>query len=97
MLLIASDKPKITESWRHALEKDFEIYVRDAYDRRALDLYLRKCPIEVLLLDIDLLTEDGVNELSEILQSRPDLHVILFAPKKDHGALAQLPPILLRP
>ena len=83
MLLIASDKPKITESWRHALEKDFEIYVRDAYDRRALDLYLRKCPIEVLLLDIDLLTEDGVNELSEILQSRPDLHVILFAPKKE--------------
>lgn len=78
MILIAASDPNLAASWHHALTPCYKVYELDAHDRRALDICLKKVPFEVLVVDLRLLGEAGVNEISDIKEIQPHLHIVVM-------------------
>ncbi len=78
MILIASPDSAQASIWHQALAPSFEIYEVDVHDRRSLDLCLKKVSFEVLVIDLALLGEAGINEVSAIKEIQPHLHVVVM-------------------
>lgn len=78
MILIASSDPERAAAWHRALLSCGEIYDVDVHDRRALDLCLKKANIDVLIVDLNLLGESGINEVSALRDLQPHLHIVVM-------------------
>lgn len=78
MILIASPNIAQGNSWRQVLSPFYHLYEIDIEDRHALELCLKKAPIDVLIVDISLLGEQGVVEISALKDILPNLHIIIM-------------------
>ncbi|MGE3319598.1 MAG: LuxR C-terminal-related transcriptional regulator [Candidatus Berkiella sp.] len=83
MLLIASSDVEVAARWHQTLGTDYPIYEVDVHDRRALDLCLKKVTFEVLIVDLQLLGESGVNEIASLRDIQPQLHIVIMARSPD--------------
>ncbi|MCS5712098.1 LuxR C-terminal-related transcriptional regulator [Candidatus Berkiella aquae] len=83
MILIASSDAAIATLWHKELESQFSVYEVDIHERRALDLCLKKVPFEVLVVDLQLLGESGVNEIASLRDIQPQLHIVIMAKVPD--------------
>ncbi|HRE31702.1 MAG TPA: hypothetical protein PLD88_07000, partial [Candidatus Berkiella sp.] len=79
MILIASSDATIATCWHKELESQFSVYEVDIHERRALDLCLKKVQFEVLVVDLQLLGESGVNEIASLRDIQPQLHIVIMA------------------
>jgi DNA-binding NarL/FixJ family response regulator len=78
MILIAAEEPEIAAKWRNVLSPLFDVYEVDVHDRRSLELCLKKVTIEVLVIDLGLLGESGINEVSALREIQPNLHIVVM-------------------
>src|SRR5262245_12616906 len=78
MILIASSDVALALSWHQALAGHYEIYEMDVHDRRTLDLCLKKVTFDVLILDLALLGEAGITEVSALKEIQPKLHIVVM-------------------
>lgn len=83
MILIAASDAGLAERWHKALAPSYKVYEVDAHDKRALDICLKKVPFEVLIVDLMLLGELGVNEISTIKEIQPHLHIVIMTKTTD--------------
>jgi DNA-binding NarL/FixJ family response regulator len=84
MILIASAEAAIAATWHQALvAASFDLYEVDAHDRRTLELCLKKVPFEALMIDIALLGENGINEISTLKDIQPQIHIIVMTRNPD--------------
>lgn len=79
MLLIATNDIDQATSWIEILSEEYKLYQPFARDRRTLEILLKKVPIEIVLLDYDLLDETGINDISVIQSFQPSCKIILFS------------------
>lgn len=78
MILIASPNAQRANAWRQVLSPFYRLYEVDVEDRRALELCLKKSPIDVLIVDLTLLGENGITEISSLKDILPNLHIIVM-------------------
>ncbi len=78
MILIACADTERAVSWHQVLSPCYEIYDVDIHDRRTLDLCLKKVAIEVLIVDLAMLGEAGINEVSALKEIQPNLHIVVM-------------------
>lgn len=78
MILIAAQEGERAASWRSVLSPLFDVYEVDVHDRRALELCLKKVIFEVLVVDLGLFGESGVNEVSALKELQPNLHIVVM-------------------
>ncbi len=78
MILIASPDSGQAAIWHQALAPMFDVYEVDVHDRRSLELCLKKVTFEVLVIDLALLGEAGINEVSAIKEIQPQIHVVVM-------------------
>lgn len=79
MILLASSHATLTTQWREVLiTAGFELYEVDAKDLRGLELLLKKVSIDVCLVDLELLGESGVNEISSLKDIQSNIHIIIM-------------------
>ncbi len=78
MILIACADTERAMAWHRILAPQYEIYEVDIHDRRSLDLCLKKVTLDVLVVDLALLGESGVNEVSSLKDAQPNLHIVLM-------------------
>jgi two-component system nitrate/nitrite response regulator NarL len=79
MILIASlDMEKATQ-WHELLSPLYPIYEVNVHDRRGLDLCLKKVTFDVLVVDLQLLGESGVNEIASLREIQPQLNIVIMA------------------
>lgn len=78
MILIACADISIAKAWHDALAALFHIYEVDVQDRRTLEVCLKKVNLDVLVLDIGLLGEGGITEISALRELQPHLHIIIM-------------------
>lgn len=78
MILIASSDTSKTEMWRQTLTPHYDVYEVDVHDRRSLDLVLKKVSFDVLIVDLALLGESGINEISELRELQPHIHIVIM-------------------
>lgn len=83
MILVASKDEALAKSWRDVLSPDYEIYHLDIHNQHALEHCLKKVSLDALIVDLDLLSEGGVHEISAIKALQPQLHVIVMAKNPD--------------
>lgn len=83
MILIASADVALAHTWRNALMPWHELYEVDIHERRALELCLKKVPFEVLIIDLALLGETGVHDISALKELQPYLHIIIMTKTVD--------------
>lgn len=79
MILIASANPSLAASWHHALSPLYEIYELDVHDRRTLELCLKKVTFEILVVELALLGESGINEISTLKEIQPNMNIVIMA------------------
>lgn len=79
MLLIASSDVEVAARWHQTLAAEYAIYEVDVHERRALDLCLKKVTFDVLVVDLQLLGESGVNEIASLREIQPQLHIVVMA------------------
>ncbi|MFI4938666.1 MAG: LuxR C-terminal-related transcriptional regulator [Candidatus Berkiellales bacterium] len=79
MILLASQNPALAIQWRQALTTHYPIYEVDLHDLRALELCLKKAPFDVLIVDLALLGEAGIHEISTLKAIHPTIHIIVMA------------------
>jgi two-component system nitrate/nitrite response regulator NarL len=79
MILIASSDVEMAARWHELLAKTYPIYEVDVHERRALDLCLKKVTIDVLVVDLQLLGESGVNEIASLREIQPGLNIVIMA------------------
>ena len=78
MILIGSPNVSLFDVWRNALEPQFPIYEVNVRDLHTLELCLKKVTFEVLLIDLALLGEQGVHEISTLREIQPNVHIIVM-------------------
>ncbi|MBS0287643.1 MAG: response regulator transcription factor [Proteobacteria bacterium] len=78
MILIACGETERAVSWRKSLVPFYQVYEVDVHEKRALDLCLKKVNFEVLIVDIALLGDAGINEVSALREIQPDLHIVVM-------------------
>lgn len=78
MILIAAQEAERASAWRQVLSPLFEVYEVDVHDRRAVELCLKKVSIEVLVIDLALLGDAGVNEVSALKEIQPNLNIVVM-------------------
>jgi len=79
MILIASSDTEMATRWHQLLSTTYSLYEVDVHDRRALDLCLKKVPFEVLVVDLQLLGDSGVNEIASLREIQPRLNIVIMA------------------
>lgn len=84
MILIASPNEAFAIKLHSMLSDNFEIYDVDLYSRSKLDLYLKKINVDVLIADIDIFSESGIHEISELKTMQPKMHIIILAGDVNH-------------
>lgn len=83
MILIASRNLAQANQWRQILSPFHRLYEIDVGDRRALDLCLKKANIDVLIVDLHLLGENGVTEIASFRDIQPTLNIIVMTDQPD--------------
>lgn len=83
MILIASLDVEKAQAWHQVLKPLYEVYELDIHDRRTLELTLKKVNFEALIVDLALLSDSGINEISELKELQPDLHIIVMTKTPD--------------
>ena len=78
MILIASPDTGQASQWHQVLAPLFEVYEVDVHDRRSLDLCLKKVTFKVLVIDLALFGETGINEISAMKEIQPHLHIVVM-------------------
>ena len=78
MIIIASSNKPTAEYWVSTLSQEFEIYNTIASSKHMLEKCLKKVKCEVLLIDHALLQDEGVHELSDLMELQPATKFILF-------------------
>jgi DNA-binding NarL/FixJ family response regulator len=80
MIVIASSDDQFSELCKASLGPSFSFYEGHIHDHHALMNLIKKhqSPITILLLDLALLGEGGINEITQLLTCRPDMHLIVF-------------------
>ncbi|MGD9592356.1 MAG: DNA-binding response regulator [Candidatus Berkiella sp.] len=78
MILIACADVERAVIWHQALAPFYDIYEVDVHDRRTLDLCLKKVNLDVLIVDLAMLGESGINEVSSLKEIQPDLHIVVM-------------------
>lgn len=79
MILIASSDVEMAARWHELLARTYPVYDLDVHERRALDLCLKKVPFDVLVVDLELLGESGVNEIASLREIQPQLNIVIMA------------------
>lgn len=79
MILIASSDVEMAARWHTLLATSYNIYDVNVHERRALDLCLKKVPFDVLVVDLQLLGESGVNEIASLREIQPHLNIVIMA------------------
>lgn len=79
MILIASSDTEMAARWHELLSPLYPLYEVDVHDRRSLDLCLKKVTIDVLVVDLQLLGESGVNEIASLREIQPQLNIVIMA------------------
>lgn len=79
MILIASSDTEMATRWHQLLSTSYSIYEVDVHDRRALDVCLKKVPFDVLVVDLQLLGDSGVNEIASLREIQPHLNIVIMA------------------
>lgn len=83
MILIASPASDLAAAWHRCLAAEFEVYQLDPHDRRALETCLKKVVFEALVIDMALLGEGGINEISALKECQPDIRIIVLTQEPD--------------
>jgi len=83
MILIASENSALAASWREMLKNQFDVYDVDVHERRSLELVLRKVSFDALIIDLGILGESGINEISEIKEIQPALNIVVMVKTTD--------------
>lgn len=78
MILIASPDADLAKQWRQILAPEYDIYEIDIHDKRSLDLLLKKITFEVLVMDIAMIGNAGINEISSLTEIQPYLNLIVM-------------------
>ncbi len=90
MILLASSQ-EIVVSWRQILAPCFEIYPQDLHDLQPLELCLKKHAFDVLMVDLALLGEQGLDKIFVLKSLAPALHIIVMTQTPDsHEEIAAL-------
>lgn len=79
MILIASADATMAARWHEVLASQFSVYEVDVHERRTLDLCLKKVQFSVLIVDLQLLGESGVNEIASLREIQPEIHIVVMA------------------
>ena len=79
MILIASLDNVAAANWREALGSSHEIYETNIHDLRSLKLTLKKVKVDLLILDTELIKQEGINEISELREIQPTCHIVAMA------------------
>ncbi len=83
MILIASSDTEMGARWHALLSPIYPMYEVDVHDRRALELCLKKVIFDVLIVDLQLLGESGVNEIASLREIQPQLNIVIMARAPD--------------
>jgi two-component system nitrate/nitrite response regulator NarL len=84
MIVIASTNKDAINSLRQSLGESFDIYDGYITNRHSLDLCLRKINFDALIADMNLFTESGIHEISEIRLLQPKMRIILLSKNVSH-------------
>lgn len=77
-ILIASSDHALAKRWHGMLCSFYSIYDVDVHTERDLYQCLKKASFDVLMVDLNLLQEGGIHEISTIKELRPDLNIVLM-------------------
>jgi len=78
MILIATADSTLFTHWCSVLQPSFSIYEKNIRDHAALTLCLKKTPFDALMVDLALLGEQGINEISALSEIQPNLQIIVM-------------------
>ncbi len=84
MFLLASKNNEQLNEWREGLANKYTLYETDCLEVHALELCLRKISIEIILLDLALLGNDGLHTLAELHDIQPSTRFIVFTENFNH-------------
>jgi DNA-binding NtrC family response regulator len=91
-VLVVDDEPAMLNYVRHLLEADHYLVQTTTDGQQAVELVRSGLTPDVILLDLNLSGMDGLKTLSELLQLRPGMKVIICSgtpdPRKTISALA---------
>lgn len=83
MILIASPNLRQASLWRQVLSPFHRLYEIDVDDRRSLEICLKKTSFDVLIVDLCLLGENGITEISSLKDIQPKLNIIVMTDHAD--------------
>lgn len=79
MILIATADEALAVLWRQMLSSEHVIYDLAIQDIRNLEICLKKVKFDVLILDLQILGNNGVHEISTIHGLQPELNIVMMA------------------
>jgi len=81
MILIATANNKLAELWGQVLSTEYALYDLTIQDIRNLEICLKKVQFDVLILDVQILGDNGVHEIANIHELQPDLNIVVMVGK----------------
>lgn len=78
MILIAAIDSAKAGEWHTLLSPLYSLYEIDIHDFRALELCLKKVKFDLILLDLAILGESGVHEISTLKDVQPQAHFVIM-------------------
>lgn len=81
MLLIATQQSELAQFWSDVLSSEYTLYEPFVKEYKNLELILKKNQIDILLLDLAVLSAEGINKLSELITFQKDIKIILLVDK----------------
>ncbi len=79
MILIATADEALAALWRQMLSSEHVMYDLAIHDIRNLEICLKKVKFDVLILDLQILGNNGVHEISTIHGFQPELNIVIMA------------------
>ena len=88
MILISTADETLAKAWQEALSQH-TLYEKIAYERRQLEICLKKCDIELALVHLPMLGSEGINDISALHDISPETKLIILTPKhEERGELS---------
>jgi two-component system nitrate/nitrite response regulator NarL len=78
MLLIATQDVVLAKFWSEALSPEFSLYEPFVKDCKNLEVILKKNPIDILILDQNILPPEGINHLSVLVGYQKNTKIVLL-------------------
>lgn len=92
MILIAALDSVKAREWHALLSPLHKLYELDIHDFRALELCLKKVKFDLIVLDLDILGQSGVHEISTLKELQPQAHFVIMT--KDPQSREEISAIL---